>query len=310
VAVEPGEAAVVRRLGRVMPRPLGAGLHWVGPAGIDRVDRVRTDEVRRLVVGLAGVAGPGEAPGSGEFLSGDLNLLRAEAVVQYRAADPVAFVLAADRIDGLLAGLGDSAMGRALARRGIDESMRGGRVAVAEEVARELSGASDRLGLGVAILGVSLTDARPPDEVRPDFAAAQAARSEADARVREAEGHAERVRIAAASESLAALDRAHADADRSAALARARADRFRSLQAELDGSRGMMIRRLYLDRLRELLPGVGRMVVLAPDEPLDLSILGPQEPSDGAKEPPRDGETAPADGRVGGPDAGPGAGGG
>src|SRR5262249_57024473 len=82
VAVAPGEAAVVRRLGRVLPSPWGPGLHLGWPLGGDRVGRVRTEEVRRLTVGLAGAPGAGSEPGAGEFLTGDLNLLRSEATVQ------------------------------------------------------------------------------------------------------------------------------------------------------------------------------------------------------------------------------------
>src|SRR5262249_12516539 len=60
--VPPGEAVVVRRLGRVLPQPWGPGPHWGWPLGFDRAVRVRTEEVRRLDVGLSGVPGPGEEP--------------------------------------------------------------------------------------------------------------------------------------------------------------------------------------------------------------------------------------------------------
>src|SRR5439155_535705 len=92
VEVAPGEVVVVRRLGRVVPAPWMPGPHLGWPLGLDRRMRVRTDEVRRLEVGLAAAPGPDDEPGAGEFLTGDLNLLRARGVVQYRVADPVAFV--------------------------------------------------------------------------------------------------------------------------------------------------------------------------------------------------------------------------
>jgi membrane protease subunit HflK len=280
VAVESGETAVVRRLGRVDRRPLGPGLHWVAPMGIDQVDRVRTDEVRRLVIGLGTTPGSEDSPGAGEFLSGDLNLIRAEAVVQYRIADPIAFVLAADRIEGMFLGLGESALSRALSRRGVDEALREGRIAVAGDVTRDLADESERLGLGLAVLGVSLTEARPPDEVRPDFAAAQSARSEADARLREAQGHADRVLSTADSEAEAGIELAHADANRIRTMARAKADGFRILLDELGRARTLTLQRLYRDTLREVLPEVGRTIVLEAGEPLDLSIVGPSEPTD------------------------------
>src|SRR5262249_6232486 len=49
--VRPGERAVIRRFGRVLEETPGPGL-WIGlPWGMDRVDRVSVDSVRRVVVG-------------------------------------------------------------------------------------------------------------------------------------------------------------------------------------------------------------------------------------------------------------------
>ena len=57
-------------------------------------------------------------------------------------------------------------------------------------------------------------------------------------------------------------------------LARSRAGRFLALLAEAEKARGLTVRRLYLDTVRDLLPKVRRKLVLTPDEPIDLSILG------------------------------------
>ena len=57
---------------------------------------------------------------------------------------------------------------------------------------------------------MSLTDARPPAEVAPDFAAAQAAQSERDRRINEARTFAATTRAAAQAEAQARLDRARA----------------------------------------------------------------------------------------------------
>src|SRR5580704_7645635 len=87
--VAPGEVVVVRRLGRVLPEPWDSGAHWAWPLGIDRLSRLRLDEVRRLEFGRIETPGPLDAPGSGEFLTGDLNIVRARGVVQYRVSDPL-----------------------------------------------------------------------------------------------------------------------------------------------------------------------------------------------------------------------------
>jgi membrane protease subunit HflK len=274
VVVAPGEAVVVRRLGRALPRPWTTGPHWGWPAGFDRVTRVRVDEVRRIDVGLAQAPGPEDEPGAGEFLTGDLNLIRARGVVQYRIADPVAFALRADDVEGLLGRLAESSLARALSRRGIDAALRSGRAELARAVEQDLASAAGRQGLGVSILSVSLTDARPPAEVQAEFAAAQSAQAERDRRVNEAKSHEVTALTAAGAEAQSRRDRALAAADRARAVAKARAERFLALRDEAGRSRALTVRRIYLETLRDLLPRIRRKVLLTPDEPVDLSLFG------------------------------------
>jgi membrane protease subunit HflK len=274
VVVKPGEQVVVRRLGKALRNPWGPGPHFGLPVGIDSHTRVRTDEVRRLSVGRAGAPGSRDEPGAGEFLTGDLNIVRAEATVQYRVSDPLAFVTRSRAVEHLLERLATAELGRAFASRGIDAILREGRAETTREAERELNRAVDRLGLGFSILGISLTDARPPTEVAPEFASAQSAGSERDRRVNEAETYASTTKTAANAQSRARLEQARGRADRTLALARARADRFLALLEQTNKARASTIRRIYLDAVRELLPKVRRTLVLTPDEPLDLSILG------------------------------------
>lgn len=274
VVVAPGEAAVVRRLGKVVPRAWSSGPHWGWPIGFDRVTRVRTDEVRRISVGLASTSGPGDSPDAGEYLTGDANLIRAQASIQYRVADPVAFVLRTAELEPLLTRLAEASLTRALARRKIDDALRSGRAAIALEAESDLRNSVDRHGLGLSILGVSLTDATAPPEVAPDFSAAQAARSDRDRRITEAKTYQATTIPAANAAAFERIDRAKAYSERTVTLAKARAARFLSLLAEADRSRPLTVRRLYLDTLRELLPRVKRKLVLTPDEPIDLSIYG------------------------------------
>ena len=272
--VGPGEVVVVRRLGRVLPKPWGPGSHWGWPPGIDRPMRLRLDEVRRLEFGRIEPAGPMDAPGDGEFLTGDLNIVRGRGVVQYRVADPVAFVLGSGDRDRLLARATEAALARALAAREVDAPLRSGRQEVAREVREGLARSVDRLGLGVTILGVNLTDARPPIEVEPAFVEAQAAQSGRDRRINEARALAGTIRPAALAAAEAATDDARAKADRGVAMARGQAQRFVSLLGEADRSRGLTVRRLYRDALRDLLPRVRRKVLMTPDEPVDLGLFG------------------------------------
>jgi len=272
--IAPGEAGVVRRFGKVVSPSWGPGAHWGLPYGFDVVDRVRTDEVRRLDVGVSGAFDPRFEPGSGEFLTGDLNVLRASATVQYRVADPAAYALRTEGVEPLLKRLAEASLSEALASSGIDASLGDGRAAVAATSARILENEARHYGLGIAVLGVSLTDARPPSEVAADFAAAQSARSDYDRRLNEAKTYAATTLTKAESLAAANLQQAHARAERITSIARAKASKFLALLQESHKARGLTVRRIYLDAIGEMLPRVRRKLVLTPDEPVDLSIFG------------------------------------
>ena len=239
-----------------------------------RVTTVRTDEVRRLTIGLVGAPGAWDAPGVGEYLSADLNILRAEAAVQYRVADPVAFSLKVDGFEPLLRKLAEASLSRSLSRQTIDETLREGRTIAALEAESAITRGIDRYGLGISVLGVSLTDVRPPSEVAADFASAQSARSARERRSNEAKSYATATLTRAKSEASARIEQARGKADQTLTLARGRAARFLSMLAGVETSRALTVRRIYLDTLRELLPKVGRKIVLAPEEPVDLSVIG------------------------------------
>lgn len=274
VSVAPGEVAVVRRLGRVVGPPWGPGLHWRLPLGIDRVDRIATDAVRRITVGQAAPASADREPSAGEFLTGDLNLLRVEATLQYRVSDPIAVAIQGERADELLPSAAEAALSRALGRRGIDAALRSDRLRIAQETREDLQAIADSHDLGLRILGVSLTDARPPSEVAADFAEAQAAESRRDDRIQVARAH-EAVQHATATALGGAIrESARAEAGRTLLAARAEADRFLVLLAEANKAPDLTLRRIYIESIQAMLAKVRRKLVLPPGQVPDLTVLG------------------------------------
>jgi membrane protease subunit HflK len=272
-----GEQIVVRRFGRVLRPIWGPGLHWGFPLGIDRFDRVRTDLVRRIDVGSLESPEADADPSAGEFLTGDLNLVLVKANVQYRVETPADFVVQAEEAESMLRRLADASLSGALARRGIDAVLRLERQKIAQEVEAILEQAVDRHRLGLAILGVNITEARPPREVAPDFVAAQSAESERSRRVTEARTYGETSATAARASSEAILDAAHTSEQRTIVSSKAEAQRFLTLVAEAHRSPALTAQRVYLDTMSSLLAHVRRKVFLPPGDAVDLTVLGPEE---------------------------------
>jgi membrane protease subunit HflK len=275
--VQPDEVGVVRRCGAVLREPWEPGLHWGLPWGIDRIERIQVSQTRTMAVGAPG---PGAAPlarapdsRADDFLTGDLNLVTAEAVVQYRVRDPVAYLLRAKDVEASLRALSEWALTRALARRGIDELLTTGRAEVAEGLSRAIQSLSDAEGLGVVIVAVRLGRVAPPAAVAPAFADAARARSDRRQAITRAEEYRDRSQSEGRGQAREIADAAAGQVDRLVEPARGEAERFTRLLAEAHKAPGSFRRRLFLETIAELLPRFRRKVVVPAGQDLDLSLF-------------------------------------
>src|SRR6201999_3233035 len=93
--VQPEERAVIKRFGQVTGIA-ESGLHFKVPFGIDNVQIVATERVLKEEFGFRTAPSesersrfaPGDYPDESLMLTGDLNIIQVEWVVQYRISDP------------------------------------------------------------------------------------------------------------------------------------------------------------------------------------------------------------------------------
>lgn len=199
--IRPGERAVVRRFGRVLDVQPRAGW-WVGfPWGIDRVDRVAVEQVRRVTVGYRPEEGGGqEETPSGQLLTGDHNLINVQVVLNY-AVDPEAvvdYVLQRDGAEGLLARTAEAVLAEWVAGRPVDEVLQKGRTLLPAVLLERLPPRLAPYRLGVRLRGVDVSHLLPPEEVKPAFDAVARARAESEAEVEKAKEYSQQARVKAA----------------------------------------------------------------------------------------------------------------
>jgi modulator of FtsH protease HflK len=280
--VQPDEVGVVRRFGAVLPQAREPGLHWGLPWGIDRVDRIKPNQTRTL-----SVAAPGgqEAPflrapdpETDDFLTGDLNLVTAEVLLQYRVRDPAAYLFGTADVDGALAAVARWALVRRLAHEGIDRLLTTGRAEVADALARSVQVRADAEGLGVSVVAVRLGRLTPPAAVAPAFADAARARSDRRQAITRAREYRDRAQSEARGQAREIADAAEGRVARIVQPARGEAERFSKVLAEARRAPDSFRTRLFLTTLAEILPRLRRTIVVAPGQDLDVSLLGDDSP--------------------------------
>ena len=194
--VRPGERAIVRRFGRVAAKP-GPGL-WIGlPDGMDRVDRVPVDLVRRVRLGYQPDAEESDqTTPPGQLLTGDHNLVNVEVVLDYvlgtRDEDLEDYLVQAGRADGLIARAAKTVLAEWIAGRTVDEVLIRGKTELPAVLVRSTQARTMPYRLGVRIQAASVSYLFPPDEVKPAFD--EVTRAQTAIRTREHEARQEAAR--------------------------------------------------------------------------------------------------------------------
>jgi membrane protease subunit HflK len=210
--VRPGERALVRRFGRVVDKP-GPGLRIGLPAGMERVDRVPVDLVRRVAIGYRPDTDEADqTTPPGQLLTGDHNLVNVQVLLDYSISDEQLedYVVQAERADGVIARAGESILAEWVAGRKVDEVLLRGKAELPALLVERTQAKIEPYRLGVLIQRASVSHLFPPAEVKPafdDVTRAQSAmrsqeykaREEAAKRLRDAQAEKHRIeRMAAA----------------------------------------------------------------------------------------------------------------
>jgi len=225
--VEPGERGVVLRFGRVVDT-VEPGLYIGYPWGIDRVERVAVDRVRRVTLGFTSSDGDDfglEVP-PGQMLTGDHNLVNVQIAVDYAVNETQVeqFVLYGDQADGLVARAAETVLAEWVAGRGVDDVLLRGKEVLPRWLVAETQRRIESYRLGVRIQLASVNHLYPPRQVRDAFEAVTraqteiqtrefGARQEAASRWSEAQGYKFRLEKKAAVYADGIKNLAHAEAD-------------------------------------------------------------------------------------------------
>jgi membrane protease subunit HflK len=170
--VRPGEIAVVRRFGRVLDYKPGPGLYIGLPWGMEQVDRVEVDRVRRVSAGYSGREAPeSDATPLGQLLTGRHNLVNVGIVIDYKV-DPnhvVDFVVQGDRVEPLIERAAETALAEWVAGREVDLVLLRGKQELPRWLVEQTQERIQRYRLGVEITDAGVTHLSPPAEVKSAF---------------------------------------------------------------------------------------------------------------------------------------------
>ncbi len=254
----------------------GPGLHWYFPAPIGARTIVDVDVTRNMELGFitTTTGAPTDQAVEALMITGDLNIVNVQMVVQYQISDLERFLFRVDDPGEALRGIEqgnpegrtlkdatEAALRQVVGQRSIDDILVVNRPAVESETRAELQKILDLYETGIQVNTVALQTTRPPDQVRAAFDDVVNARVDRESRINEARAY-EQDRIPRAEGDAAQVVQA-AEAFKAERIARATGEvnRFRSVLNEYLSAPDVTRQRLYLEAMETILPDLTKFVL-------------------------------------------------
>ncbi|MCR4266449.1 FtsH protease activity modulator HflK [Nitratireductor sp. ZSWI3] len=261
--------AVVQRFGKYL-KEVPSGLHFKIPLGVDTATIVPVKRQLKQEFGFTtpGAADPFQSPRPQEatretqMVTGDLNAALVEWVIQYRISDPVKFLFEVREPSETLRYVSESVMREVVGDRTVDEVITIGRQEIESEALNKMQALSTKYAMGISIDQVQLKNINPPEPVQESFNEVNQAQQEKEKLINEARRDYNKVIPLAEGEKDQRIR--EADGYRLKRINEAEGDvaRFGALLTEYNKAPEVTRRRIYVETLQDVMPGLRSKIIV------------------------------------------------
>ena len=272
--VGPDEVGVVRTFGE-HTRVAQSGLNWHFPVPIETVNTPKVTEVKRIEIGFRTLRNGQYRTVEKEslMLTGDENIVDAEMIVQYKIKDPVAYLFNIVEPELTVREAAEASLRTVVGRNKIDETLTTGKFTIQEETKFQLQSILDLYESGIHVVAVQLQDVSPPKEVIGAFKDVASAKEDKNRMVNQAEGYRNDLIPKARGEAEAMIR--DAEGFRESRIKRAEGDaaKFTTILQEYRKAKSITEKRLYLETMERVLPGIEKIIIPDKDSGNMLNLL-------------------------------------
>lgn len=259
--VEPDEEGLVKRFGDVV-RTVEPGPHLKIPF-IESVVTPKVQKLHRIEVGFRTNA-RGRAqivPQEALMLTGDMNILSVEFIVQYKISQAKDYLFNVANIEETIRKSAEAAMREVVGKNKIDEALTVGKAAIQVSTQQLLQSIVDEYQGGVQIATVQLLDVNPPQKVAKFFKDVASAKEEREQLINQAHGYRNDIIPKAKGQAAQDVNQAKGYAQARIARAEGEANHFLQTLAEYKKAKGVIGKRLYIETMEEVLSKVDKIIL-------------------------------------------------
>ena len=258
---------IVQRFGKYVAEK-DPGLHFKLPLGADSVTILPVKRQLKQEFGFFTPDGTNptqtraDLQAQSQMVTGDLNSALVEWVVQYRIAEPRKYLFDIRNPGETLRDLSESVMREVVGDRTVDEVITIGRQDIEVEALANMQDLVAKYGIGISIDQVQLKNINPPRPVQESFNEVNQAQQEKESLINAARREYNKVIPLAEGEKDQRIR--EADGYRLKRINEAEGDaaRFNAVLAEYSKAPDVTRRRIYIETLQEVLPGLDSKIIV------------------------------------------------
>lgn len=276
--VQPEEVAVVLRFGKFV-RTSDPGLHFKLPM-VETVYKVPIQRQLKEEFGFRtqepGIRTTYTREGllaESLMLTGDLNSAVVEWIVQFKVVDPYRFLFKVRNSQQTFRDITEAVMRGVVGDRTVTEVLTVGRQEIEDTVKDKLQKLCEQYEIGIHVDQVVLQNVNPPDQVKPSFNEVNQAQQQRDKLINEARADYNRVIPLAKGKAAETILQAEGYALDRINRSEGDAARFNVLHEAYRKAPEVTRSRIYLEALNQVLPKVGRKVIIDKDAKSIIPLL-------------------------------------
>ncbi|UVT16406.1 MAG: FtsH protease activity modulator HflK [Nitrospira sp.] len=274
--IAPDEEGVVKRFG-VPVRAVEPGPHFKIPL-VESVLQPKVAKLYRVEVGFrTNQQGRQQmVPQEALMLTGDMNILAIEFIVQYKIKEARDFLFNVADIHETIGKAAEASMREVVGKSKIDEALTTGKAVIQQDTLTLLQMILDQYRSGVQIAAVQLQDVGPPEAVAAAFKDVTNAKEDREKLINQAQGYRNDIIPRAKGEAAELVNRAKGFAQARLNRAQGETNRFLATLKEYNQAKDVISKRIYIETMEEILPNMEKIIIdgkggerLLPYLPLD-----------------------------------------
>ena len=188
------QQAVITTYGAVTGTPVGSGLHFKLPFGIQKAHLVDVNVYQKIEIGYESLPNGDSRsiPAESKMITGDYNIVNVDFFLEFKVSDPIQYLFASREPEIILKNVAQGQIRNVISSYFVDDILTTGKLEIQSKVREAIMDELDSYQIGLILTEIRIQDAEPPtEEVIAAFKSVESAKQNKETTINQANAYKE-----------------------------------------------------------------------------------------------------------------------